>query len=281
MKKQMFFVFVSVLGLVFLLALTATIQGAGEQDTNEILSTSVFVNSEAGFNQVLQPSVGLGYTSPITFTPAYTVYLSSVMRHWSLPAPAPASTTRFANHTSHPIIYLTVDGVQYFVQSPQGILPGYYYEIELTPGDHTYEAMNGWWDGPYSRFEMYGWTGSFTQQKGVVGTIDFYDPTIEQLLADFSTSAYWGGYYWQDVVYHDIGFCFYDNGTWNLYIDGTYDSSGTYSLVSRDPGTMSVKFTVGDYIGTLYELFGFFYMRNGPPDWPLIEYYIQRHITCP
>jgi hypothetical protein len=216
-----------------------------------------------------------------------TVYLPIVLNNHSpaspptpTPTPGHTSSTRFANDTSYPIIYLTIDGMQYYQQSPQGIAPGHYHEIALTPGSHTYVVKNGWWESNTSRLEMYQWTGSFLQENGVVGTINFYDPTIRKLLANFGTSAYWQGDYWDELVPHTVGFCFRSNGTWNLDVDGAKRSNGAYTLVSRSPGTQSIQFTIGSYVGTLYELLGFFYMKNGPPDWPLIQYY-RESTPCP
>ncbi|MGH7672149.1 MAG: fibronectin type III domain-containing protein, partial [Gemmatimonadales bacterium] len=187
------------------------------------------------------------------------------------------TATRFQNNASYPIVYLTVDGVQYLTSSPQMIPPGYYYEIPLAAGSHSFEARTGFWNSDGSRFEMYVYPGTFTQQSGVTGTIPINDPTIQQLLTRFGTSGYWAGEYWtyNPVVFHYKAFRFYQNGTYDLYNDGVKVGSGTYSLVSRSPSTFSVTFTVGSYQGTLNELYGYFTMRNGPPDWPLIQYNYQ------
>ena len=182
-----------------------------------------------------------------------------------------ATSTRFQNNASYPIIYLTIDGVQQFPQSPLGILPGYYYEITLGAGTHTYEARTGFWDGS-SRFEMYVYRNTFTQQSGVTGTVTIPDITIFQLLTQFGSSGYWSGDYWVGTTYHFAAFRFYSNGTFKLYDDGVQVGSGSYSLVSRSPSTLTVTFSVGANQGTLDELGGYFNMRNGPPDWPWIQY---------
>ena len=188
-----------------------------------------------------------------------------------------ATATRFANNASYIVVYLTIDGAQQFPYSPLGIAPGYYYEVPLSPGTHSYEAWTGFWDVDGTRFALYRYTATFTQLSGVTGSIPFNDPTITQLLTRFSSSGYWSGsfYTYNPVVYHTAGFRFFSNGSWDLYVDGVKQSSGTYSLVSRSPAAFSVTFTVGGYQGTLWELFGYFSMYNGPSDWPLIEYYYQ------
>jgi len=185
---------------------------------------------------------------------------------------AKISMTRFLNNTSYPIISLKIDGVEKFPQAPQGILPAYYYEIELSPGSHSYRAVNGFWDGSF-RFEMYTSTGNFTQRSGITEIITFNDPTINQLLTRFQSSQKWEGNFWQNLAPHKAAFRFYSNGTWSFYVDGLHQSSGNYYLNSRDPSAFKVTFSIGSYNGELYETFGYFTMRNGPADFPLIQYF--------
>jgi titin len=189
---------------------------------------------------------------------------------------APAQTaTRFLNNASYPIIYLTIDGVQHFPSSPQAILPGDTYTVNLTAGNHTYEAHTGFWDGG-TRFEMYLYGGNFTQTSGNVGSVPINDPTIAQLLTQFdAVSGYWQGMYWEGTTPHTAGFRFYPNGTWRLYIDGSQTQSGNFTLVSRFPDFFQVTFSVGGFQGTLNELYGTFNMPNGPQSWRWIEYTYQ------
>ncbi len=182
------------------------------------------------------------------------------------------SRTRFVNNTSYIIVSLVINGYEQFPTSPLGIVPGGYYELELAPGTYTVTAANGFWDGR-SRFSMYTWAGNFTQQAGATGEVTFSDPSIQQLLARFTSSAYWEGNFYHDGLPHVAGFRFFSNSNWDLYLDGTKLSSGRYSLVSRNPSAFTVTFTVGDHQGTLYETFGYFTMRNGPADFSLIQYF--------
>lgn len=202
--------------------------------------------------------------------PGWTQYSNSV----TVTVTSPVSRTRFVNNSSYVIVSLIVDNVQYFVQSPQGILPGHYFEIDLTPGTHSYRMVNGFWNG-YSRFEMYILQGTVSQRSGQTEIINFNNPTVNQILTQFNSSGYWEGSFWQNLQPHVAGFRFYSNGTWRLYVDGVQQSTGTYTLVSRSPGTFSLTFSIGSYTGTLYETYGKFTMRNGPADWPLIEYFYE------
>jgi len=185
--------------------------------------------------------------------------------------------TRFTNNTSYPIVSLVIDGYEQFPSSPQGIISGGYVEYAMTVGNHTFSAYNGFWNNS-SRFTMYYFYGSFNQASGVTQYVTFNDPTINQLLTNFSSSATWTGEYWtyNPVTYHYASFTFYSNGTYNFYVDGSFKTSGSYTLVQRLPATYRVIFTVGGGInGDLYETEGFFYMQNGPTDWPTIQYVRQ------
>jgi hypothetical protein len=195
------------------------------------------------------------------------------------------TAARFVNNTSHPIIFLEVDGEQHFPISPYGILPGSYYEVTLSPGSHSFLARNGFWQSTYQRFEMYEWYGSFDVSSGSILTLTFQDPSIEQLMTNFSSSAYWEGFFWSGspVMYHSSGFCFYSNGKFRYYKDNVQQYTGTYTLLSR--GELFISFrTVGGtniYDGSLYEQFGRFDMYNGPSDWQLIDYVRNDSAACP
>jgi hypothetical protein len=185
-----------------------------------------------------------------------------------------ASTVRIVNNSSYPIISLTIDGVQKFPQAPQGIPPGTTYEIPITTGGHSYQAINGFWNGT-SRFEMYHFNGTWTQPAGAY-TITINNPTISQLLTKFSSSGYYLGEYWSGTNFHYKGFRFYNTGTYNYYLDGALAGTGTYSLAPGGyPGSYTVTFNVtGAQAATGYysETGGTFYMKNGPSDWPVIYY---------
>lgn len=182
--------------------------------------------------------------------------------------------TRLNNYSSYSIISMNVDGTQY-IPSMSSLLPGHSMDITMSQGTHSFYIANGFWDAG-NRFEMYTLTGTYTQPGNATTSIDFYDPTINQLLTNFNTTGYWAGTYWDsNAILHIAAFRFYSNGTWKLYVDGGEISNGSYSLVNRNPSLFSVTFSVGNFEGTFYELYGYFVMRNGPDSWPLIEYYYE------
>lgn len=190
------------------------------------------------------------------------------------------SSTRFVNNTSYIIVSLKINGQEQFPVSPMGILPGRYYELELSPGTYTVTAANGFWDVS-GRFTLYTWSGQFTQQSGVTGEVRFADPTIQQLLAKFTSSGYWQGSYWAGTNLYFAGFRFFSNGNFDFYNNGTKTGSGRYSLVSRNPGAFTVDFTVGSYQGTLYETLGYFAMPNGQQPTPWIQYFYEGTAATP
>lgn len=175
----------------------------------------------------------------------------------------PAAATRFVNNTSYALVSLRINGQEQFPVSPMGLLPGQSLELEFSPGTYTVTAANGFWDGS-ARFTMYTWSGNFSQQPGQTGEVRFNDPTIEQLLTQFTSSRLWEASYWSGTTPHVAGWRFYSNGTANFYIDGVSQGSTTYSLVQRNPGAFNVVFRAGGFEGTLWETFGWFGMWNGP-----------------
>ncbi len=188
----------------------------------------------------------------------------------------PASTvTRFVNDSSYILVSLIIDGSQYIPAPENSILPGYSVDIDVSAGQHSYEAKNGWWNGG-SRFEMYVWSGNYTQPSGATQTISFSDPTINALLTQFGNSGLWSGSYFDSYgIPHSRQYRFFANGTWTRWVDSNYNDSGTYTEVSRDPSAFSITFSTGQHQGTYYELQSYFIMRDGPSFWPLIDYYYQ------
>lgn len=206
---------------------------------------------------------GLALNSPYSNVVAATV----------LPPNPDPTRTRFINNSSYSFVSLQIDGFEYIGNSSQSVLPGYYLQVDLSPGWHTVTIWNGFWDGS-QRFQMYSLSGNFEQRANATEEITFDNPTISQLLTQFGSSGLWCGEYWVNLQLRWACFRFYSNSTWNLYDDGVQIGSGTYSLVSY-PGNFLVTFSIGSYNGTLNELGEYFNMSNGPPSWPTIQYTYQ------
>ena len=189
--------------------------------------------------------------------------------------PAATSNTlaRFNNNSVYPVISLQIDGVEQFPSQPMGIPPGAYFQVELPPGSHTYRAATGFWSGGW-RTEMYTYQSTFTQTSNITVQIPFNNPTIAQILTRFGTSGYYTGDYWVGTLPHSAAFRFYNNGTYTFYRDGLAQGGGTYGMTSYT-GNFQLTFQVSGYqneTGTMDERSSSFYMKNGPPDWPTIQY---------
>ncbi len=122
---------------------------------------------------------------------------------------------------------------------------------------------------------MYWQWDNFTLTSGQQLTIPFNDPSIQQLMTDFSSRAYWEGMYWtgNPVMPHNAAFCFQSDGSYRYYVDGRQQGTGSYNLGSR--GTYFTTFNVTGHVsssGMLYEPYGMFDMKNGPADWRQITY---------
>lgn len=196
----------------------------------------------------------------------WTTYSSVV----TVDVEAVVSRTRFNNTGTYFIVSLEVDGVEQFTSSPQGLPSGYYYELELAPGSHSYEALFGFWNSSDQRDYLYRTTGTFVQRSGVTENVPLPGPTIRDLLTKFSSSGLWTA--WIPGAFQKAGYRFYANGTYDFYIGDELTASGTYSFVSRNATTWAVTFSDGYSQGVLYEYLGYFIMYNGP-DGAALQYF--------
>jgi LysM repeat protein len=201
------------------------------------------------------------------------------------PNNAKGGMVRFVNNTSHPIVSLGVHGQEVILTEAQAIAQGGWLDVaNVGDGSHAYVASNGFWSAGNKEILLQLPKGGFV---GNSGTVTINDPTIEELLSGYGTSRAFNGDYWDgNNIQHPTVFCFDANGTFDFYDNGQKTDSGTFSLVSRQPGAYTVTFNVqggteqfngtysyaGPQMGTMF-------MRNGPPTWPLIEYHMG--FQCP
>ncbi|MBI3161895.1 MAG: hypothetical protein HYZ23_05270, partial [Chloroflexi bacterium] len=196
--------------------------------------------------------------------------------------PAGNGTTRFINNTSHPIVSLVIDSQDVIQTQAQIILQGSWLDVSgVTANNHTLEAANGFMDASGSLQLLLRLPAETF--AGAPGSFTINDPGIEQLL----TGAFIGEYWDANTIIHSAGFCFHANGSFDFFDDGKFQSSGSYSLISRNPGAYSVKFNVKDSQGEQFAgdysyagpQMGLMLIHNGPPSWPMIEYI--RDTQCP
>jgi hypothetical protein len=195
-----------------------------------------------------------------------------------LPAPPASGITYFKNMASYPVISLIVDGWEQFPVRPLAILPGAYYELDGVPsGSHTWTAVTGFWDDWGQRFDMYSYSGSYSQPASGSREVDINDMNINDLLSvPPANKGYWEGYYFDaSINCHTVAFKFLPNGTYNFYNANVFLGTGTYALVERKPAIFSTRFSVSggqSAQGLLIETQGEFFMQNGPPSWQQITY---------
>lgn len=210
----------------------------------------------------------------------------------NLPSPPSSGISRFFNNASYPVISLTVDGWEQFPVRPLGILPGAYHELDgVSPGLHSWTAVTGFWDDEGRRFAMYEYTGSYTQSGSTPINVSIPDMTIRDLLTvPPANLGYWEGYYFDQYANcWTAAFKFKQDGTYTFYNTNSPVSSGSYSLVEREPAILSTKFHVSggqSADGLLIETRGQFYMKNGPSSWNQITYVYKpqgyvRNPFCP
>jgi hypothetical protein len=197
-----------------------------------------------------------------------------------LPAPAGNTLTRFTDSAAYPIVSLQIDGVEQFPVEPQGVPPGGTFEKQLAVGQHTYRAATGFWSYG-SRVEMYVYYGTFNQQANVAGSITLNNPALGQILTRFSSSGYYVGQYWSGTNPNSKAFRFYSNGTCGYYLNGTLQGGACSTVMTSYLGNFVVQFNVSYSAGTftayMDERTGSFQMRNGPTDWPIIDYSYDGH----
>ncbi len=183
-----------------------------------------------------------------------------------------STETRFINGSSHVIVSLVVDGVQY-LSAPQEVSIGSFMPVALVAGRHTYSMKSGYWDG-LAPVVLYSDTGQFIQQEAVSGSVGFTDPTIYKIITKFKYSAYWEAKYNSGA--DSMGFRFFSDGSFFFYDKGIQRNSGIYSLKQYNTN-FSVVFDADGVEGTLLERpdMGYFTMPNGPSGETVLKYYYQ------
>ncbi len=179
--------------------------------------------------------------------------------------------TRFINGSSHAIVSLVVDGIEYLM-APQEIPVGSYLPIPLSAGRHDYSMRNGYWSG-LMPMPIYSDTGQFIQQENVSGSVGFTDPTIYQVLTKFKYSGFWQAKYNSGL--DSLAFRFFSDGTFFYYEKGFQKKTGLYSINQYNASSYTILFSTGDFEGTLSEQPGndFFTMPNGPAGQETLTYY--------
>ncbi len=194
----------------------------------------------------------------------------------------PASTVRFYNNSSHPVVELIIDGSEVILAESQSIPVGGFLDVNVSGGSHNYQAGVGFGSGG-QKIAIYPLpSGSFSSQDG---STTLGDPTLTQMLTNYGQGGYYSGEFWDaNNNFNCAAFDFYANGGFDFYVNQGLNDSGYYSLISRNPGSYSVTFKVENAAGTEWfegtyyytgALAGTIQMQNGPATWPWIEYVLN------
>jgi titin len=194
----------------------------------------------------------------------------------------------FDNFTGYPLISLKIDGQELITDPSKSVPSGARYFYSLSPGTtHTYSASNGFWNGG-QREALYNWGATPISFSASTTPIKLVNPSIHNLLTQSSSATatgYWTGAYFLPTI-GSYAFRFKGGndatGIYNcdFFVDGQFRWSSTYKMSAYNGDFMprfqvTIPGTNGSYWeGVLYENTGnaTFDMRNGPSQWPAMEY---------
>lgn len=187
-----------------------------------------------------------------------------------------SGTVRVQNNTHYYIVDVQLNGVQ-MVEYPYGIGAGGYFDFVVAPGAINYYLGSGYYDEYGSRDVWFNRTGTTSVSAGSSTTVTFDNPTIGQLLSNFSSSRNWTGDYYCyscPIIVNYATYNFTSSGGWQFYDNGVFQESGTVQLVSWPDYSDAVTFRLCPSCESISLAYPFsqFYFRNGPSDWPLILY---------
>ncbi|HEY0880289.1 MAG TPA: hypothetical protein VGD87_02105, partial [Archangium sp.] len=149
-------------------------------------------------------------------------------------------------------------------------------EFDIDPGPVEYSFGAGFWSG-LSRSVWFGSTGRTLVAPGQTVTVTISNPSLEQVLTDFATSAEWVGVYFDDEGgMHTRQLLITSTGLFTLATDGAVEKTGLVELVAWPNSAQHVTFRLcdpncGGEIRIAHP-FKRFDLVNGPHAWPLIEY---------
>jgi hypothetical protein len=229
-------------------------------------------------------------TSPYTYTFSnkangtycYRVRLGSI---WSQPkcitvARVTAATLRVINNTKYDMIDLRLNNVLK-ITYPYVILAGGSADYVFNSGGSVSVGYGvGFYNSNTTRNIWFNGSTSVTLTAGQTYSLTVANPTLGDILSGFSASRNWDGVYYCyscDYLVHSARFNFTRNGSWTFYDDDAQRGTGTATLVLWPVYGTIITFKVCpacENIQLAYP-FGTFYYRNGPPEWPIIEYVAQ------
>lgn len=193
------------------------------------------------------------------------------------PPPATGTTLRLVNNTQYNIVSLTLNGSEQFAPG-SGVLSGSTVNLATTAGSKTLVAGLGFVLADGSRDIWFTFTRSINVTSGQTNTQTFSRITVGQLLTMGAASTAWNGTFFDDNgAPRSARFVFSSNGSWQFFVDGVANGSGSLTEVSWPNSSPTVTFRINSTLPaiTISHPFGSFLFRNGPPSFPIIQYVKQ------
>jgi hypothetical protein len=235
---------------------TARVSAAPLSTTSTQIRVVVPATATTGLVRLIG-STGYQWTTSVT---ALTV---------TLPAPS-VGTIHFTNDSQFTVADLVVNnqpqlfsgntippGASIDITGPGGLVPWYATFLEAVPSWVFLE-------------------GNVQFVNGQTRNQSIRRITASDVLTGGSATVRFEGAYWVGIVPHAARLDFAPTGTWQLYADGIWQGSGSYADDAFLPGSTLIGFSLSSgsssgstFIDTPYQSF---FLDNGPPDWPVIEY---------
>jgi len=265
-----------------------TLTVRGTYLTGVLLTTSVAVRLQAGAQRVDVLPFYVSATELRLIVPANATtgpveligrpsnaVLATAPAQLVVNVPAPTTgTLRVTNNSQYNVIQLVVGG-QNQLGANQVILPGGHLDITRAGGAVAWTATLG-----FGNNAIFDWGNPSTvvvngQQVNVV----IPRITAAMALTQGQASARFAGSYWIGTTPHSAEFRFSSNGTFQLWNDGSLLGSGNVLDGAFQSGSSLILFSLTTGAQTFSTSFDFpygsFFLNNGPPDWPTIQYVRQ------
>lgn len=189
------------------------------------------------------------------------------------------TTLRIVNNSQYNIVSLTVNGVEEFAFG-SGVLAGNTVNLNSSPGTKSLVAGLGFLNADGTRDILFNISRSLNITAGTVGTMTVSRITVGQLLTMGSSggSTNWvGSFFDNNGAFHEARFRFNANGTWQFFVDGVQNGSGSLREISWPNSAVTVGFSVNTALPNIEisRPFGSFFFRNGPASFPIIQYVRQ------
>lgn len=185
---------------------------------------------------------------------------------------------RIVNQTQYDMVSLVVDGIQQFAPGT-GILVGNSGDMLVQPGQHTIVVGIGGADANGNPEVWFGFQRTVNVAAGETSIQTFAPVSLGFLMTRGAPTRDWLGTYTDaNGAPHSALLRFTSSGAWSLFDDGVFVGSGFASLSSWPARALEIRFRLvaGGPEAVMAFPFGSFFLRNGPPSQPIIQYLMQQ-----